>query len=147
MMKKVTSLVFIKAKVNMYEILKHLIITEVVEIGVAFLLGVREKKNIILIFIINMITNIPLNVILIYIVSNQVLYLSGYTGISIFVWYNIIVAFFEIIILFVEAIFYYKRINFNKNCFFYKYKNNFSRYFFMSFILNISSIIVGRIFG
>lgn len=129
----------------MYEILKHLIITEVVEIGVAFLLGVREKKNIILIFIINMITNIPLNVILIYIVSNQVLYLSGYTGISIFVWYNIIVAFFEIIILFVEAIFYYKRINFNNNCFFYKYKNNFSIYFFMSFILNISSIIIGRV--
>lgn len=129
----------------MYEILKHLIITEVVEIGVAFLLGVREKKNIVLIFIINMITNIPLNVILIYIVSNQVLYLSGYTGISIFVWYNIIVAFFEIIILFVEAIFYYKRINFNKNCFFYKYKNSFPTYFFMSFILNISSIIIGRV--
>ena len=129
----------------MYEILKHLIITEVVEIGVAFLLGVREKKNIILIFIINMITNIPLNVILIYIVSNQVLYLSGYTGISIFVWHNIIVAFFEIIILFVEAIFYYKRINFNNNCFFYKYKNNSSTYFFMSFSLNISSIIIGRV--
>ena len=141
----INNLVFIKAKVNMYEILKHLIITEVVEIGVAFLLGVREKKNIILIFIINMITNIPLNVILIYIVSNQVLYLSGYTGISIFVWYNIIVAFFEIIILFVEANFYYKRIIFNNNCFFYKYKNNFSIYFFMSFILNISSIIIGRV--
>lgn len=131
----------------MYEILKHLIVTEVVEVGVAFLLGVREKKNLILIFIINMITNVLLNAILVYIVSNQVLYLSGYTGISIFFWYNIIAAFFEIIILFVEAIFYYKRINFNKNCFFYKYKNKFFPSFFMSLILNISSIIIGRIFG
>lgn len=131
----------------MYEILKHLIITEVVEVGAALLLGVREKKNIILIFIINMITNILLNVILIFIVSNQVLYLSGYTGISIFVWYNIIVAFFEIIILFIEAIFYYKKINVTDKYILYKYKNSFYSYIALSLILNTSSILVGRIIG
>ena len=131
----------------MLEILKHLIITEVVEIGVSYFLGIREAKNIKLIFIINAITNIILNAVLIFIVSNQVLYLSGYTGISIFVWYNIIVVVFEIIILFIEAIFYYKKINVTDKYILYKYKNSFYSYIALSLILNTSSILVGRIIG
>ena len=131
----------------MFEIIKHLIITETVEISVSYIIGIRENKNIKLIFIINLITNVILNVILIYVVSNQVLYLSGWIGVDIFVCYNIIVAVFEIIIIFIEAFFYYKKIGFNKNYIFYKKKNKFYSYFLISLILNISSIIVGRIFG
>ena len=131
----------------MLEILKHLIITEAVEIGIAFLLGIRGKKNIINIFVINMITNVPLNFILIFIVSNQVLYLSGYTGISIFFWYYMIVAVLEFFILFLEAIFYFKKIIFTEKCVFHKQKDKFYSYVFMSLILNISSIVVGILFG
>ena len=131
----------------MIEILKHLIITEAVEIGIAFLLGVKGKKNIINIFVINMITNVPLNFILIFIISNQVLYLSGYTGINIFIWYYIIVAVLEFFILFLEAIFYFKKIIFTEKCVFYKKKDRFYSYILMSLILNVSSIVAGIIFG
>ena len=130
----------------MQELLKHLIITEVVEIGIAYLLGIRDNKNILLIFVINMITNIPLNIILMFVVTKQVLYLSGYTGINIFTWYYIIVAVLEIAILFIEALFFYKKINIKKGCVFYKQRKNFYTYILFSLILNISSIIVGRIF-
>ena len=84
---------------------------------------------------------------MIYAVSRQVLYLSGWTGINIFVWYNIILIVFEIFIIFIEAIFYYKKIDFSDKYIFYKQKNKFYSFFLMSLILNISSIIVGRFIG
>ena len=129
----------------MLEISKHLLITEIVEIGVAYLIGIREKKNLIIIFVVNMITNITLNVLLIFVVSRQVFYLSGNTGIDIFTWYYIIVAILEIIIIFVEAIVYYHMMKLSINCIFYKMKNRFALYLLISLILNVSSIIIGRL--
>ena len=62
------------------EILKHLLITEIFELVAAYIIGIRKKQNIKLIFIVNVVTNITLNSFLIFIVRKQVLYLSGYTG-------------------------------------------------------------------
>ena len=62
------------------EIIKHFVITEIFEIAFALIIGIREKKNIGLIFIVNVITNIPLNLFLIFVAREQVLYLSAYTG-------------------------------------------------------------------
>ena len=129
----------------MLEILKHLIITEIVEIVVAYALGIREKKNIKLIFVINAITNITLNALLIFVVSKQVLYLSGYTGISIFIWYNTIVIVLEIIIVFIEAAFYYDNVDLSNKYIFNIKIDKFGSYLLISLILNISSIIVGRL--
>ena len=129
----------------MLEILKHLIITEIVEIVVAYALGITEKKNIILIFMINAITNITLNALLIFVVSKQVLYLSGYTGISIFIWYNTIVILLEIIIVFIEAAFYYDNVDLGNKFIFNIKIDKFGSYLLISLILNISSIIVGRL--
>ena len=129
----------------MLEILKHLIITEIVEIVVAYALGITEKKNIILIFMINAITNITLNALLIFVVSKQVLYLSGYTGISIFIWYNTIVIVLEIIIVFIEAAFYYDNVDLSNKYIFNIKIDKFGSYLLISLILNISSIIVGRL--
>ena len=127
----------------MLEILKHLVITEIVEIVVAYALGITEKKNIKLIFMINAITNIMLNALLIFVVSKQVLYLSGYTGISIFIWYNTIVILFEIIIVFIEAAFYYDNVDLGNKYIFNIKIDKFGSYLLISLILNISSIIVG----
>lgn len=130
---------------NVLEILKHLAITEVVEIGIAYLIGIREKKNLILILIVNAITNITLNMFLIFVVSRQVLYLSGNTGIDMFTWYYMIVAILEIIIVFVEAFVYYKMMTLSAKCIFYKLRNKFILCLLISLILNIGSIVVGRV--
>lgn len=127
------------------EILKHLLVTEIVELAIAYLIGIREKNNLIIILIINVITNITLNLLLIFVVSRQVLYLSGNTGIDIFIWYYIIVVALEIIIIFVEAFVYYKMIKLSINCIFYKTKDRFALYLLISLILNVSSILVGRL--
>ena len=128
------------------EIIKHFIITEVFEIAIALIIGIREKKNLGLIFIVNAITNIPLNLFLIFVASKQVLYLSAYTGIDIFTWYYIIIFVLEIIIVFVEASIYYNMMDLSDKCIFYKLKGKYIAYFLISLILNLSSVIGGRLF-
>ena len=93
----------------------------------------------------NVITNIALNALLIFVVSRQVLYLSGNTGIDIFTWYYIIAMILEIIIIFVEASVYYKMMKLSSKCILYKLKCRFALCFLISLILNISSIIIGRL--
>jgi len=130
----------------MMEIIKHFVITEIFEIAFALIMRIRERKNIELIFLVNAITNVPLNLFLIFIVQKQVLYLSGYTGIDIFTWYYIIIIVLEIIIVFVEASIYYKRMDLGSNCIFYKLKGKFIAYLLIALLLNLSSILCGRIF-
>ena len=128
------------------EILKHLLITEIFELVAAYIIGIRKKQNIKLIFIVNVVTNITLNLFLIFIVRKQVLYLSGYTGIDIFTWYYIILLLLEIIIVFVEANIYYKKMKLDDRRVFYKQKNKHLVYIFISLILNLSSVLGGRLF-
>ena len=128
------------------EIIKHFIITEVFEIAIALIIGIREKKNLGFIFIVNAITNIPLNLFLIFVAKKQVLYLSAYTGIDIFTWYYIIIFVLEIIIVFVEASIYFKMMDLSDKCIFYKLKGKYIAYFLISLILNLSSVIGGRLF-
>ena len=128
------------------EIIKHFVITEIFEIAIALVIGIREKKNIGLIFIVNVITNIPLNLFLIFVARRQVLYLSAYTGIDIFTWYYIIIFVLEIIIVFVEASIYFKMMDLSDKCIFYKLKGKHIAYLLISLVLNLSSIIGGRLF-
>ena len=127
------------------EIIKHFVITEIFEIAIALVIGIREKKNIWLIFIVNVITNIPLNLFLTFVARRQVLYLSAYTGIDIFTWYYIITFVLEIIILFVEASIYFKLMDLSGKCIFYKLKGKYIAYFIISLILNLSSVVGGRL--
>lgn len=127
------------------ETIKHFVITEIFEIAFALIIGIREKKNIGLIFIVNVITNIPLNLFLIFVAREQVLYLSAYTGIDIFTWYYIITFVLEIIILFVEASIYFKLMDLSGKCIFYKLKGKYIAYFIISLILNLSSVVGGRL--
>lgn len=128
------------------EIIKHFVITEIFEIAFALIIGIREKKNIGLIFIVNVITNIPLNLFLIFVAREQVLYLSAYTGIDIFTWYYIIIFVLEIIIVFVEASIYFKMMDLSNKCIFYKLKGKYIAYLLISLVLNLSSIVGGRLF-
>ena len=129
----------------MNEIIKHFIITEIFEILVALIIGIRESQNIKLIFVINVITNILLNTFLIFVARKQVLYMSAYTGMDIFTWYYIIVFVLEIIILFIEASVYFKKMKLSNKCIFYNLKEKYFTYFLISLILNVSSILGGRL--
>lgn len=134
--------------------IKHFLITEIVEILVSALIGIRGFKNYRLIFIVNAITNIPLNLLLIYVVRKQSLYLSSVTGLRYFDIYNVIVLILEIIIVFIEAIIYYGRMElddkFILSKLFKESKVNcdgeFKVFLILSFILNLSSVLVGRLF-
>ncbi len=115
--------------------IKHFLITEIVELIVSALIGIRGFKNFRLIFIANAITNIPLNLLLIYVVRKQSLYLSSLTGFRYFDIYNAIVLILEIIIIFVEATIYYRRMKLG----------GFKKFLILSLVLNTSSILVGKL--
>ena len=74
------------------------------------------------------------------------LYLSGYTGIDIFAWHYVILMLLEVTIVFVEANIYYKKMKLDDRCVFYKQKNKHLVYIFISLILNLSSVLGGRLF-
>lgn len=104
-----------------------LIMTLIIELGMALILKVRDKLDLLYIALINCITNPILNIILVLIVSffvknNIVFY--------------IIVIIFEIIVVFVEYLFYKNRLKYNR-----------ISLLLFSFILNASSFGLGLIYN
>ncbi len=100
-----------------------LLITEAVEIIVALVMGIREKKDMLNIFLVNIMTN-P-------IVVSLPVYLNVKYGLM---TRNISLAVLEILTVLIEGFVYYKYFN-------YKKINGF----IVSLILNVSSFFVGEI--
>ena len=100
--------------------LRCLIITIVVECGFALILGYR-KKDILNVFLVNVLTNPLLN--------SLVVFINFYYGLK---WRNISLYVFEIIVLFVEGIIYQKYLE--------KRKING---FILSLLLNLASYGIG----
>lgn len=108
----------------LFLMLRNLLLTIIIELGIAILLGIREKKDILNIIVINCITNPILNYIMmvvLYLTSNNLIIYS-------------LLFLFEIIVIIIEYLFYRKKLLF-KNI----------NLLLLSIILNISSVIVGFI--
>lgn len=128
-------------------ILKRLIITELFEVACAYFIGIREKYNIKIVILTNVLTNVLLNLLLKYIVSKECLFLSGNFGIDYYLLYYIAVVIMEIIIIAIEAIIYKRKMLIeNKLIVEIKIKGLYN-FLFISFLLNLSSILGGIIVG
>ena len=103
--------------------MQYLLLTIVVEVLVAFLLGIRGKKNMVYVVLVNIITNPILNA--------SIVYLEYQYGRDV---RNLSLAIFEVVAFLVEGWIYFR-------CLDYKKKNGF----FVSFILNVSSYLMGTI--
>ena len=106
-----------------YYFIKSLLITIIIELLIAWLLKIRDKKDILNIILVNVFTNLLLNAIIIYV--------NIFHGVR---ERNISLIILEIFIVFIEGFVYskvlkYKRINF----------------YLLSLILNISSYLLGEI--
>ena len=103
------------------QMLCNLSLTIIIELGIALLLGIKEKKDILNLIVINCITNPILNYIMmvvVYLTSNNV----------------IIYFLFEIMVIDLEYRFYKKKLVFKK-----------ISLLLLSIMLNISSLILGLI--
>ena len=106
-----------------YYMIRSLLITLVVEILVAIVLKIKDKKDLLNILLVNLLTNPLLNAIIIYI---NVFYSIKARNISLI--------FLEIFIVFIEGFIYKKVLKYKKiNC------------YLLSLILNFSSYILGTI--
>lgn len=103
-------------------LLRCLLITIVVECGVALILGYR-KRDLLNVFLVNVLTNPLLNSIVIYI---NVYYGLKYRNIALYV--------FEVLVVFIEGFIYYKYLD----------KRKINGYL-LSLILNVSSYVIGLI--
>jgi len=106
-----------------YYIARSLILTIIIEVSIAFLIGIRKKKDILNVILVNMITNPVVNIIPICLN----VYVSLYAR-------NISLIILEIIVLFLEGIIYkfvleYKKIN----------------WLLISLILNAASFGIGEV--
>lgn len=100
-----------------------LISTIVIEVIISFIIGIKNKKDLLNIILINIVTN-PLVVVIPYIIST-------YYGKKIRIITLIIL---EILTILVEGLFYKKVLKYEK-----------INYFMVSLILNISSYLLGSI--
>ena len=105
------------------------VLTVILEIIVSYILGVRNKKNILTIIFVNFVTNVTANVMTIYLKPS-----------------NSQIIIFEIIIIAIEGFMYWK-LFFNEdkfllNCISCKW----IRFCFFSLIVNLTSFLFGKIF-
>jgi hypothetical protein len=107
------------------QLLLALLGTELIELSVAWLLGVRQKRDLMNLGLINIITNLPFNFLLFLIVT--------LVNVSIF-QYWLIVLFFEVIVAIIEAGLFKQFILFNK-----------IKPLRLAIILNATSFMVGVI--
>ena len=106
-----------------YYIARSLILTIIIEVVVGIIIGIRKKKDILNVVLVNMITNPIVNIV--PIVLNVYVSLKART-ISIYI--------LEVIVLFTEGLIYKKVLNYKK-----------INYFLISLILNLSSYGIGEI--
>lgn len=107
---------------NLIQMLWNLLLTIIIELGIALLLGIREKKDILNLIVINCITNPILNYIMMV-----VMYLTFNNIIMYFLFFLL-----EIMVIIIEYIFYRRKLIFEK-----------LNLLLLSTILNISSVILG----
>ena len=106
-----------------YYIARSLILTIVIEVSIAFLIGIRKRRDLLNVFLVNMLTNPVVSIIPI----TLNVYVSLYAR-------NISLIILEIIVLFLEGFIYkfvleYKKIN----------------WFLISLILNACSFGIGEV--
>lgn len=104
-----------------YYIARSLILTIIIEIAVGIIIGIRDKKDILNVALVNMITNPIVNIVPILLniyVSLKARNISLYT--------------LEILTFFTEGLIYMKVLRYKK-----------LNYFLISFILNVSSYGIG----
>ena len=106
-----------------YYMCRSLILTIIIEVIVGIIIGIRNKKDILNIVLVNMITNPIVNIV--PITLNVYVSLKART-ISIYI--------LEVIVLFTEALIYKKVLKYKK-----------INYFLISLILNLSSYGIGEI--
>lgn len=106
------------------QMLCNLSLTIIIELGIALLLGIKEKKDILNLIVINCITNPILNYIMMVVV-----YLTSNNVIIYFLFFL-----FEIMVIDLEYRFYKKKLVFKK-----------ISLLLLSIMLNISSLILGLI--
>ena len=106
-----------------YYIIRSLLITVIIEVLIALILKIKDKKDILNIILVNIFTNLLLNAIIIYI--------NIFYGIR---ERNVNLIFLEIFIVFIEGFVYSKVLRYKK----------FNVYL-LSIILNLSSYILGEI--
>ena len=106
------------------QMLCNLSLTIIIELGIALLLGIKEKKDILNLIVINCITNPILNYIMMVVV-----YLTSNNVIIYFLFFL-----FEIMVIDLEYRFYKKMLVFKK-----------ISLLLLSIMLNISSLILGLI--
>ena len=106
-----------------YYILRSLILTIIIEVVIAIIIGIRNKKDILNVILVNMITNPIVNVVPIM--------LNIYVSLKA---RNISIYILEVLVFFTEGLIYKMVLNYKK-----------LNYFLISFILNLSSYGIGLI--
>ena len=106
-----------------YYIVRSLILTVIIEVLVALIIGIRGKKDILNVILVNLITNPIVNVTIITI--------NIYVGL---LARNITLYILEILVLLIEALIYRKVLNYKK-----------INWFLVSLILNLSSFGIGEL--
>ena len=106
-----------------YYIIRSLVLTIIIEVVVGIIIGIKNKKDILNIVLVNMITNPIVNIVPIM--------LNIYVSLKA---RNISIYILEVVILFTEGLIYKKVLSYKK-----------LNYFLISFILNLSSYGIGLI--
>ena len=133
---------FLGVKTHIYIIIP-LIITLALESIMSYILFVRKSENYIRLFIINVITNLSLNIISNLTNLKISLYMSGYLGVKLLFASNIQIYILEVIIVIVEALYYNKNM-LDEDKFILNYiKNKKLRCYVYSLMLNALSYFGG----
>ena len=104
-----------------FYLFRNLVLTILIEVIISLIIGVRDKKDILFIVLVNIVTN-PIITIIPFIINL-------YCGI---IMRRVVLIILELLTVFVEAIIYRKTLKFNKiNC------------FRLSLILNACSYVIG----
>ena len=109
----------------------------------SYILFVRKSENYIRLFIINVITNLSLNIISNLTNLKISLYMSGYLGVKLLFASNIQIYILEVIIVIVEALYYNKNMLDEDKFILNNIKNKKLRCYVYSLILNALSYFGG----
>ena len=112
-----------------FTLFKYFLITNIIEILISILLGIRKLKNFLCIILINFVTNISINLILL--------------NFNIKTFFKIVL---EIIIMIIECYLYYKCFEVEDKFFLKKIPNKKIIFLLYSIIINILSFFIGMLF-
>ena len=122
-----------------------LFITLILEISMSIILGVRRKENLKKILLINVITNLTLNIINVNTNFKVSLYLSAYYGVNLNTAKNTQLFILELFVLIVETIYYYKHMIYEEKFILNFINNKLVKCFVYSLLLNLVSYFGGEI--